>query len=101
MSKRLFSHDSTMGITKWWHYDADTDRATIETVQDAAPLLDANAMERDAHNGRFGDGMHKVASIPMTLYHEFKKKGLFDENKHKLLPLLRSEYPHLLTVKKI
>lgn len=99
--KRLFSHNADHGVTKWWHYDSDTDTAVIETVQDAAPILEACAIERNEHDGKFGDGMHKVATLPMPVYHDFKKRGLFDENKHLLLPTLRADYPHLLTVKSI
>lgn len=101
---RLFSRDTQTGITKLWHYDATADKAVIETVQDAEPLVYANEMERRAHRengGKWNDGMHKVASIPMTLYHEFKKAGLFDEKKHLLIPTIRRDYPHLLTVDKV
>jgi len=103
VSKRLFDHDPVLGITKYWHYDAATDTARIESVQDVNPYLDANKAERNAHNGRFNDGMHKIASIPMTLYWQWKKEGLFeDENKAKLMMRLRDpSYSHLLTVQKI
>lgn len=103
MSKRLFSHDPVMGITKYWHYDAGTDTAQIETVQDVSGILEANKIERNAHDGTWKDGMHKVASIPMTLYHSWKKEGLFEpDNGHKLIMRLKSpEFAHLLTVKKL
>lgn len=106
MSKRVLSHDAATGITKYWHYDSATDTARIETVQDKATvgsILDMNKVERSMHNGRFKDGMHKIASIPSVLYAAWKKEGLFEKENHpKLMARLRDPaYSYLLTVQKI
>ena len=106
MEKRLFDHCAGSGVTKWWHYDESTDTARIETEQSGAvigSILDQNKAERAAHDGKFGDGMHKIASIPMVLYHEWKKEGLFERENHpKLMMRLRDpSYANLLTVPKI
>lgn len=106
MERRLFDHCPESGVAKYWHYDEATDTARIETVQSAEAInsiLDENKAERAAHNGKFKDGMHKIASIPMVLYHAWKKEGLFEQENHpKLMARLRDpSYAHLLTVQKI
>lgn len=103
MSKRLFDYDPVTGIKKFWHYNESTDTAIIETEQDSTDILEMNKAERSMHNGRYNDGMHKIASIPMTLYWQWKKEGLFEhENKAKLMMRLRDpSYCHLLTVQKV
>lgn len=103
MSKRLFDYDPMTGIKKFWHYDESNDKAIIETEQDSTLILEANKMERNSHDGKYGDGMHKVASIPMTMYWQWKKEGLFEPgSESKLMARLRDpSYCHLLTVQKV
>ena len=40
--KRLFDFDPETGTTKWWHYNADRDEATIETVFEPGNLIEQN-----------------------------------------------------------
>jgi hypothetical protein len=75
VQRRFFSHDDTFGVTKYWHYDDDTDTATIETVQDIEPLLEAANRSRIETDGkRWGDGKH-VAFIPQTVLAEWYAHG--------------------------
>lgn len=69
MKGRLFSHDPTFGVTKYWHYDESSDTSTIETYQDVEGLLERNNALRNSQTSldRWGDGKI-VASIPMTEY---------------------------------
>jgi len=69
MAKRLFSHDPTFGVTKYWHWDEMTDEVGIETVQDVEPLLERNKRLQNEQTSldRWGDGK-VVASIPMVEY---------------------------------
>lgn len=69
MPKRLFSHDPTFGVTKYWHWDEMSDEVAIETVQDVEPLLESNQAMRNAQTSldRWGEGK-VVARIPMTEY---------------------------------
>lgn len=78
MSRRLFSHNPEFGITKYWHYDDDTDTAVIESVQDIEPMLERLQKERNAQTrlDRWKDGMHKVAEVPMATYSEWLAHGL-------------------------
>jgi len=59
---------------RWWmHWGADgRKKITVETVQDAEPILKANRREFNAAPARFGGGehFHKLASIPVTVIEE-------------------------------
>lgn len=59
MGKRLFDHDPFTGITQYWHYDAATDRAVIENVQDVSGILDRNKIERNAGLNEKDHGLGK------------------------------------------
>jgi hypothetical protein len=76
MSRRLFSHDELTGVTKYFHYDDDTDKFTIETVQPMDELLELNQLQRNEQTRlhRFGDGK-KVATIPMSIWGEWMATG--------------------------
>ena len=78
MSRKLFSHNPALGITKYWHYDDDTDTAVIESVADETALLERVQAERNAQTSldRFKDGVHKVAEVPLHVYSEWLAKGL-------------------------
>lgn len=108
MSKRVLSKDEATGIIKYWHYDAATDKAHIETVQDVEGILDNNKAQRNSGLNNKDHGLgKKIASIPLTLYYQWKaeakQKGLSpDEESAMIMMRLRSrDYCHLLTVDKI
>lgn len=108
MSRRLFSHDPVMGITKYWHDDQANDRAIIETVQDVSSILDNNKAQRNAGLNDKDHGLgRKVASIPLTLYYKWKgecsSKGMSSQetNAYIMAQLRSRDYCHLLTVDKI
>jgi len=42
MTTKLFDFDPIMGTKKLWHYDAETDQATIETIIDATQVVADN-----------------------------------------------------------
>lgn len=80
MSKKLFDYDPETGTTKWWHYDADKDEATIETEFQAGNIIEANKEEFNSidERARWGE-WSKVASIPMTLFYRLKQQGIIDD----------------------
>lgn len=79
MSRRLLSRDPVTGVETYFHYHDDRDAFTLETVQQVDDVLDANKRDyNDAQTGWKGD-MHKVASIPMTLYLDLKRQGILDD----------------------
>ncbi|MBU9259096.1 hypothetical protein KTD13_01880 [Burkholderia multivorans] len=81
MIKKTFDYDPLFGIHRIWHYDESTDTATIETVQSHSALLDVNRGEFNVidERARWGDGMTKVASIPLVVLEDLKKKGILDD----------------------
>jgi hypothetical protein len=80
MSKKLFDYDPETGTTKWWHYDADKDEATIETEFQVGDLIEANKAQFNStdERARWGE-WSKVASIPMVLFHRLKQQGIIDD----------------------
>lgn len=80
--KRLFDHDPLTGITEWFHMEDGDDSFTIQTTQDAAPLIEANREhfnQFDSARTPFGDKIgasSKVASIPLNVYMDLKTKGI-------------------------
>lgn len=64
-----------------WHYDADKDEAIIENIVDATGVVEDNKAEFNAVDERAGwkGDMHKVASIPMSLYYDLKAKGITED----------------------
>ncbi len=78
--KKLFYKDDALGITRIWHYDADTDKATIETRQDVSKIIEENKQEyaQIDENARWGEWT-RVASIPMSIYFKLKAEGKLDD----------------------
>jgi len=79
MSRRLLSYDPAANVKTYFTYDDDRDAFSVETVQETDDVVDANKRDfNDAQTGWRGD-MHKVASIPMTLYMTLKRQGVIDD----------------------
>lgn len=80
MAKRLLSHDPLTGVSQYYHDHGDGNGFDIETTQDVESVLSENKGIRNEDTGRYGDGMHKVASIPMVKVHELMKDGVIGMN---------------------
>jgi len=81
MHTKLFDINTETGTRKMWHYDAEKDEATIETIIDATQIVSDN---RDRFNSfdekaNWKGDMHHVASIPMALYYQMKAEGKLDD----------------------
>jgi hypothetical protein len=77
--KKILEHDPLTGITRTFHYDESVDAKNflIETVQETAGIVDANRNEfNDASRGFHGQDMAKVATIPLTIYMDLRKRGI-------------------------
>ena len=73
--KRVLDYDPATGITQWFHYDEITGDIGLETQQDVTAVIEGTKGEFNPVDERApwkGD-VHKVASIPMTIYHELAK----------------------------
>lgn len=80
MTKRIFDTDPLTGITRYWHVK-DNGEFVIETEQKIA-VDDANTRARNATDKRtkWGD-MSRVASIPLSVYYELKRRGITNDPK--------------------
>lgn len=69
--KRLLSRENVGGREeRWWkHFDGNGNPVTtVETVQDAAPIIARNKRAFNDAPSRYGKGdFHKVADIPVTV----------------------------------
>ena len=77
--KRVFSHDPQNGITKYWHVK-ENGEYVIETVQDVTTITDANKRQYNDTPDKYRD-VNKVASIPLPVYYELKRRGIADDPK--------------------
>jgi hypothetical protein len=77
--KRLFSRDPATGITKYWHVKGNGEYV-VETQQEMSSIAEANKRQYNETPDKYGD-MNKVASIPLSVYYELKRKGIADDPK--------------------
>jgi len=78
--KKLFSHDPATGITRYFHFDPLTNEIAFETVQQTTEIVEANRAQFNATDRRYGkEEFTKVASIPLALFMELKKKGIAND----------------------
>lgn len=84
MTRRLFDYDPLTGTTQWFHWN-DDETFTIQTEQPVDDLIEANkANFNQFSSGRdhWGEAIgHKtrVASIPMNVYQDLKKRGILQD----------------------
>ena len=92
--KRILDEDKDAAITTVFHYNNHDDTFQIETKLDVSEIVkDAKtqANETDKHT-RYGEGVNnrtKVASIPMSIYYDWVKKG-YTKDQKKMKQLLNS-----------
>lgn len=82
MEKRLFDVDPLTGSRQFFYYDEATDETTIETVQDAEPLMDLNLASYNSidHRARWGEGQ-MVARLPLNIFWDLKQRGIIGNQK--------------------
>ena len=76
--KRLLSRDKATGITKWWHVMGNG-QYVVETVQETEAILNANKRALNGSEKKWGENMNRVASIPLSVYYDLKRKGIADD----------------------
>ena len=81
MEKRIFDANPEKGITRTWHYNEDTDEATIQTTQDMTAVIEANKRDFAATDNKanWKGEWHHVASIPEAIYYKLKAEGKLDD----------------------
>jgi len=73
--KRILDYDPETKTTQWFHYDESTGNYGLETRQDITHIVEANKAhfrQVDERANWKGD-QHRVASIPLSIYHELAK----------------------------
>ena len=81
MEKRFFDANPDKGITRTWHYNEDTDEATIQTTQDLTAVIEANKRDFAVTDNKanWKGEWHHVASIPESVYFQLKAEGKLDD----------------------
>ena len=74
-TKRVLDYDPATGITQWLHYDDATGDMGLETQQDVGLVIEGTkeAFNQTDERAPWKGDVHKVASIPMVIYHELAK----------------------------
>lgn len=77
---KIFDTNADLGITRTWHYDEDTDQATIQTSQDVTAIIEENKNEFNQvdERARWGE-FSRVASIPLNLFYQLKNEGKLED----------------------
>ncbi len=80
MISKIFKKDPETQTETWHHYDPDTDKVTLEVRQVVDHIAESNEAERNSYSSfdKFGE-MRKVASIPLNVYYDLKRKGIIDD----------------------
>lgn len=78
MSRIPFDSNPELGIRRFFHWDDSENCFYIETEQDMAPILESNRREANEAPDRWGEWT-KVATIPISVYYDLKKKGIADD----------------------
>jgi hypothetical protein len=81
MSKRFVAHDPLFGVSNHFHALGDG-KYVSEDVFDAAPTVDLNKrLFNDAPKGWKHDANNHIASIPLPLYFDLRRKGVVADRK--------------------
>jgi hypothetical protein len=82
MQTRLFDSDPVTKTRKVFRFDHTDDTYVIATHQDVTDLVEDNLgrFNQVDERARWGE-MDRVASIPMPIYMELRRKGIVDDEK--------------------
>ena len=76
--KEHFSFDPVTGIKRTFHWDDTADEFLIQTEQPTAEIVETNKQAYNDAPDRWGEWT-RVASIPLSIYFDLKKKGIADD----------------------
>ena len=73
--KRILDYDPATGVTQWYHFDEITGDVGLETQQDVAAVIEGTkgAFNPVDERAPWKGDVHKVASVPMSIYHQLAK----------------------------
>ena len=73
--RRVLDSDPATGITQWFHCDDVTGDFGLETQQDVTALIESTkgAFNPVGEREPWAGDLHRIASIPMSIYYELAK----------------------------
>ena len=80
IESKHFDRNEALNLDRTWHYNSETDEATIETKQDVTAIIEENRQDfnlQEKHS-KYGE-WNKVASIPLSIFYELKAQGKLDD----------------------
>lgn len=77
--KLPFSYDPILGIKRTFHGEEDGNGFVIQTTQETEDIVEANKAAYNDAPDRWGE-FTRVASIPISIYFDLKKKGIADDD---------------------
>lgn len=68
----LIDYCPETGVSSWFRYNDADDTITMRETQDAEVLMRLNQHQYNAtdERARYGDGLQKMGSIPLTMFYE-------------------------------
>ena len=95
---RLFEIDPVTHKRKTFHWNAADETFTIATEQDVEPIIEQAKLERNNVNTKSWKGdIHKVASLPLSIWMQLRQSGCLRDQKCLRKFLLDPENRHFLT----
>ena len=82
MDSDIISSNPVAKVTETHHYDDTTGISYLDTVQDVTEIVEANKALHNLVDERtpWGGG-RRVASIPVTVWEELRKRGITNDPK--------------------
>lgn len=81
MRTRILSENPDTGLTTFFHDDDAEGTITIENRVDVQDIIEANKDVANLKSDGWKGEMHQVASIPLVVYNDLKKKGIVDDER--------------------
>lgn len=95
---RLIEIDPETRKAKKFHWNAADGTFTIEQIQDVEPIIEQAKLERNNVNTKSWKGdIHKVASLPLSIWMQLRQSGCLQDQKCLRKFLLDPENRHFLT----
>lgn len=80
--RKVLDHDPNTGVSHVWHWDEDTEETVITSEQNVDQIVHVNKLLYNEQGKKFGKDGTVVASVPMSIYHEWVQSGKINDQKH-------------------
>ncbi len=82
IDSRLLAYDPLTGVETIFHYDDAEDTFTLEDRQtNVRQIVEQNVALANAARSDWKGDFHHVASLPLVVLHDLKKRGILDDAK--------------------